>query len=59
MTLPLLFPGIPGGIELLVIVLMMAILLVVPFALVVGAYLFGKRRGRAESSEDDPTESVK
>ncbi|MEF8829898.1 MAG: hypothetical protein V5A15_03065 [Haloarcula sp.] len=52
MALPL-FPGVPGGIELLVILIMMGVFLVVPLALIVAAYLFGKRRGRAETSESD------
>jgi hypothetical protein len=47
----LLFPGVPGGIELLIILIMMGLFLVVPLALIVAAYLFGKRRGRAEMSE--------
>ena len=47
----LLFPGMPGGIELLIVLIMMGLFLVVPLALVVAAYLYGKRRGRAETSE--------
>lgn len=47
----LLFPGVPGGIELLIVLIMMGLFLVVPLALIVAAYLFGKRRGRAEMSE--------
>jgi len=54
-----LFPGIPGGPELLVILLMMiGLFFIVPLAFVVGAYLLGKRRSRTESDGDDPTESV-
>jgi len=53
-----LFPGLPGGPELLVILLMMAMFLVVPLALVIGAYLFGKRRGRAEMADDEAAERV-
>ncbi|MBV0900648.1 hypothetical protein [Haloarcula salina] len=45
-----LFPGVPGITELIVILVMMAMVLVVPLALVVAAYLFGKRRGRAEAT---------
>jgi hypothetical protein len=37
--------------ELLIILVMMGMFLVVPLALIVAAYLFGKRRGRAEVSE--------
>ncbi|WP_324756670.1 hypothetical protein [Haloarcula montana] len=48
---PLLFPGIPGGIELLVVLLMMAFLVVVPGVLLLAVYLVGKRRGRSEASE--------
>ena len=47
----LLFPGMPGGIELLIVLIMMGLFLVVPLALVVAAYLYGNRRGRAEASE--------
>ncbi|MGB9932753.1 hypothetical protein [Haloarcula amylolytica] len=47
----LLFPGMPGAVELLVILVMMGLFLVVPLALIVAAYLFGKRRGKAEVSE--------
>lgn len=54
---PLLFPGVPGGPELLVILLLSGFLLV-PLAVIYVAYLFGKRRGRAESGDDDPTEPV-
>ena len=54
----LLFPGIPGGVELLVILLMMGLFFVVPLALVVVAYLYGKRRGEAESDSDDTTGGV-
>ncbi|MBV0923527.1 hypothetical protein KTS45_04875 [Halomicroarcula limicola] len=54
----LLFPGVPGGIELLVIFVMMAVFLVVPLGLVVVAYLFGKRRGRAETTDGDGTKRV-
>lgn len=43
---PLLFPGIPGGVELLVILLVMMFLLVVPGVLLVG-YLVWQRRGRS------------
>ena len=54
----LLFPGIPGGLELLIVLLMMGMLLVVPLALVIGAYLFGKRRGRTEMADDEAAERV-
>ena len=47
----LLFPGIPGGVELLVILLMMGLFFVVPLALVVVAYLYGKRRGKSDGDE--------
>ncbi|WP_195156674.1 hypothetical protein [Haloarcula sp. CBA1127] len=47
----LLFPGMPGSVELLVILVMMGLFLVVPLGLIVVAYLFGKRRGRAEVSD--------
>jgi len=51
----LLFPGMPGAIELFILLIMMGLFLVVPLALIVAAYLFGKRRGRAEVSESgDP-----
>ncbi|WP_336338072.1 hypothetical protein [Haloarcula brevis] len=50
MVLPL-FPGMPGAVELIVLLVMMGVFLVVPLALVVAAYLFGKRRGRAEAGE--------
>lgn len=51
---PLLFPGIPGGVELLVILLVMMFLLVVPGVLILGAYFVGKRRGgSADTSTDD------
>lgn len=58
MTPIILFPGIPGGLELLVVLLMMAIFLLVPLVLVIGAYLFGKRRGQAESADDEGPERV-
>jgi hypothetical protein len=48
---PLLFPGMPGTTELVIMLIMMGLFLVVPLALIVGAYLFGKRRGRAEAAE--------
>jgi hypothetical protein len=54
----LLFPGIPGGTELVILLVLMSGLLVVPLALVVGAYLFGKRRGRAESATDGDAEAT-
>ncbi|MBX0321753.1 hypothetical protein EGH21_01785 [Halomicroarcula sp. F13] len=54
----LLFPGLPGGVELVVLLLMMVPFLGLPLALVVGAYLFGKRRGRAEVTDGDGTERV-
>jgi len=54
----LLFPGMPGGPELLVVFLMMALFLIAPLALVIGAYLFGKRRARAESADDDAAENI-
>lgn len=54
----LLFPGLPGGVELLVILLMMSMFLVVPLALVIGAYLFGKRRGRREAATERDKEST-
>ncbi|MCJ0618351.1 hypothetical protein ACNO8S_04400 [Haloarcula sp. KBTZ06] len=47
----LLFPGMPGTTEMVVMLVTMGMFLVVPLALVVAAYLFGKRRGRAEVSE--------
>ncbi len=47
----LLFPGMPGAIELVILLVMMGLFLVVPLALIVAAYLFGKRRGRAEVSD--------
>ncbi|MFU1782187.1 hypothetical protein ACM16X_12455 [Haloarcula japonica] len=47
----LLFPGMPGVIELVILLIIMGLFLVVPLALIVAAYLFGKRRGRAEVSE--------
>lgn len=54
----LLFPGIPGGVELLVILIMMAMFGVVPLVLIAAAYLFGKRRGRAETTDGDGTKRV-
>jgi len=42
MSLPLLFPGVPGGVELLV-----------PVALIGVGYLLGKRRGGAETADDE------
>jgi len=48
----LLFPGIPGGVELVVLFLLLIVSLAVPAVLVVGAYLFGKRRGRDQSTDD-------
>ncbi|GGM29338.1 hypothetical protein [Haloarcula argentinensis] len=51
MVLLLLFPGMPGVVELVVLLIMMGLFLVVPLALIVAAYLFGKRRGRAEASD--------
>jgi len=51
----LLFPGVPGATELFVLLIMMGVFLIVPLVLSVAAYLFGKRRGRAEMSESgDP-----
>ncbi|MBX0293690.1 hypothetical protein EGH23_02190 [Halomicroarcula sp. F27] len=54
----LLFPGAPGGIEPLVIFVTMAIFLVVPLGRLVAAYLFGKRRGRAETTDGDGAKRV-
>ncbi|MDQ2071621.1 hypothetical protein ACODNH_15215 [Haloarcula sp. NS06] len=48
---PLLFPGMPGAVELVILLIMMGIFLIIPIALIVAAYLFGKRRGRAEASD--------
>ncbi|MDS0222601.1 hypothetical protein NDI54_14745 [Haloarcula sp. S1AR25-5A] len=47
----LLFPGMPGAVELVILLIMMGLFLVVPLALIVAAYLFGKRRGRAEVTD--------
>jgi hypothetical protein len=55
--LPLLFPGIPGGPELLVLALM-SVFLVVPVVLIAGAYMLGKRHGRAESTDEATDERV-
>jgi len=41
----------PGAAEPVILHLIMGRFLVVPLALVGAAYLFGKRRGRAEASE--------
>lgn len=46
-----LFPGMPGTVELIVLLVLMGAFLVVPLALVVAAYFFGKRRGRAEATD--------
>ncbi|WP_276271240.1 hypothetical protein [Haloarcula litorea] len=54
----LLFPGLPGGPELLLVLIMMAMFAVVPLALVVAAYLFGKRRGRDEATDGTDRERV-
>ncbi|EMA07638.1 MULTISPECIES: hypothetical protein [Haloarcula] len=48
---PLLFPGMPGAVELVILLIMMGLFLVVPLALIVAAYLFGKRRGKAEMGD--------
>lgn len=47
----LLFPGMPGSTELLVILVMMGLVFVAPFGLIVAAYKVGKRRGRTEAEE--------
>ena len=57
MPLQLLFPGIPGGPELLVIALM-SMFLVVPIVLIGGAYMLGKRHGHRESTDDATGERV-
>jgi len=44
------FPGMPGTTELVVLLVISGLFLVVPLVLVVAAYLFGKRRGRAEAT---------
>ncbi|QIO22316.1 hypothetical protein [Haloarcula sp. JP-L23] len=54
----LLFPGMPGTTELVVILVLMALFFIVPLGLVAVAYLFGKRRGRAEVADSDGTERV-
>ena len=53
MSLPLLFPGVPGGVELLVLFLVMALFLIVPVALIGVAYLLGKRRGGAGPADEE------
>lgn len=53
MSLPLLFPGVPGGVELLVILVMLSLFLLVPVALIGVGYLLGKRRGGAETADDE------
>ncbi|WP_424003110.1 hypothetical protein ACOZ4I_03580 [Haloarcula salina] len=50
-----LFPGLPGAFELVVILVMMSLVLIVPIALIVAAYIFGKRRGQAEAAAGDET----
>jgi len=48
-----LFPGgLPGGTELVVILLIAVMGMVPVLALVAGVYLFGKSRGKAEAGED-------
>jgi hypothetical protein len=47
----LLFPGMPGTTEMFVMLVTMGMFLVVPLALIVAAYLFGKRRGKAEAGD--------
>ncbi|MBX0346853.1 MULTISPECIES: hypothetical protein [Haloarcula] len=54
----LLFPGMPGTTELIIILLLMVPFLIVPLGLVAAAYLFGKRRGRSEVADGDGTERV-
>ena len=51
MSLPLLFPGVPGGVELLVLFVVMSLFLIVPVALIGVAYLFGK--GGAETADEE------
>jgi hypothetical protein len=51
--LVLLFPGMPGGPELLVVVLILGLFLIpLPFVLAAGAYVLGKRRGRREVTQE-------
>ena len=51
--LALLFPGLPGGPELLVVVLILGLFLIpLPFLLAAGAYVVGKRRGRREAMQE-------
>ena len=51
--LALLFPGLPGGPELLVVVLILGLFLIpLPFLLAAGAYVVGKRRGRREVMQE-------
>jgi sec-independent protein translocase protein TatA len=54
---PVLFPGIPGGVELLVILLIMLVLLGLPlFLLVVGGFGFWQlSRGDGGDGTDDET----
>jgi hypothetical protein len=49
----LLFPGVPGGPELLIVVLILGLFLIpLPLLLAAGAYVVGKRRGRREATEE-------
>lgn len=51
--LALLFPGLPGGPELLVVVLLLGLFLIpLPLLLAAGAYVVGKRRGRREATRE-------
>ncbi|MFC7020049.1 MULTISPECIES: hypothetical protein [Haloarcula] len=49
----LLFPGLPGGPELLIVVLLLGLFLVpLPLLLAAGGYVVGKRRGRREATQE-------
>ena len=48
-----LFPaGVPGGAELIILLLIFVLGMVPLLALTVGAYFFGKSRGKAEAYEE-------
>ncbi|MFC6862216.1 hypothetical protein ACFQGE_01930 [Halomicroarcula sp. GCM10025817] len=57
--LALLFPGLPGGPELLIVVLILGLFLIpLPLLLAAGAYVVGKRRGREEATRDGDAEAT-
>jgi len=50
--IPLFPAGIPGGLELIILLLIFGMGIVPLLAIAIGAYFFGKSRGKAEAYEE-------